>query len=252
MKHHSPFQQPPSTPTEAFAPEQTPDVVPSHDASSSSSSTASPTVTSYPTTTTTYTPMHTPMHTPTYQPIPTTETIITNNNHNITNNTPPHLNPLFQSKLAQLAFPLAPLVQLTTGLIHPSFPRTMLAFWLLTPSQLDSLAEFYHQRYPSRWTNQYPCPITWPEGMGLLEKRRRMGRFIGLRGCEVPWGGELESQLEGEWGECWGEEWVKVREEVMAMMGRSEEEIAEEARKARGGGGGDEVGEVRAKMGWWF
>ncbi|KAK4144717.1 uncharacterized protein C8A04DRAFT_11331 [Dichotomopilus funicola] len=180
------------------------------------------------------------MQTPTYQAIPTTETINNNNNNFTTNPTnsihqPPHLNPLFQSKLAQLAFPLAPLVQLTTGAIHPSFPRTMLAFWLLTPSQLDSLAEFYHQRYPSRWTNQYPCPITWPEGMGLLEKRRRMGRFIGLRGCEVPWGGELE-------------------EEVMAMMGQSEEEIAEEARRARGGGGGggDEVGEVRAKMGWWF
>ncbi|KAI4863760.1 hypothetical protein F4820DRAFT_362224 [Hypoxylon rubiginosum] len=92
----------------------------------------------------------------------------------------------FQAKLEQMALPLAPLVQLTTGEIHPSFPGTLLNFWLLTDSELEELAHFYHQRTPCQWTFHYPCPIAWSSDMPLEEKRRRIGRFIGLRGCETP------------------------------------------------------------------
>ncbi|RBR24828.1 uncharacterized protein FIESC28_02396 [Fusarium coffeatum] len=95
-------------------------------------------------------------------------------------------NPNLQRKLEQMALPLAPLVQLTTGAVHPSFPTTVLNFWLLTDEQLESLAQFYHQRTPSPWTNQYPCPVTWRSDLPLEEKRRKMGKFIGLRGCESP------------------------------------------------------------------
>ncbi|RGP60062.1 beta-xylosidase [Fusarium sporotrichioides] len=95
-------------------------------------------------------------------------------------------NPSLQRKLEQMALPLAPLVQLNTGYVHPSFPTTVLNFWLLTDEQLESLAHFYHQRTPSPWTNQYPCPITWRSDLPLEEKRRKMGKFIGLRGCESP------------------------------------------------------------------
>lgn len=95
-------------------------------------------------------------------------------------------NPALDSKIKQMALPLAPLVQLTTGQVHPSFPSTLLNFWLLTSDQLDELANFYHQREPCRWTLHYPCPITWQENLGLEDKRRKIGKFIGLRGCETP------------------------------------------------------------------
>ncbi|KAK3299013.1 uncharacterized protein B0H64DRAFT_386880 [Chaetomium fimeti] len=139
-----------------------------------------------------------------------------------------------------MSLQLAPLVQLTTGTIHPAFPRTLLAFWLLTDDQLDALAHFYHQRTPCRWTRQYPCPVAWPPGLGLEEKRRKLGRFIGLRGCETPIGELIERG-------------------VVEVLGRTEAEILEAARREReergggngGGGDGDEVEEVRSKMGWY-
>ncbi|KAK3396481.1 hypothetical protein B0T20DRAFT_272673 [Sordaria brevicollis] len=106
-----------------------------------------------------------------------------------------HLSPTFASKLRQLALPLAPLVQLTSGTVHPEFPSTLLNFWLLTDDQLDRLASFYHQRTPCQWTSHYPCPVSWPSGMGIEEKRRRIGRFIGLRGCESP----VPSGTSGPW-----------------------------------------------------
>jgi len=41
-------------------------------------------------------------------------------------------NPALDTKLQQMALPLAPLVQLTSGQVHPAFPATLLSFWLLT------------------------------------------------------------------------------------------------------------------------
>ncbi|KAI0482806.1 hypothetical protein GGR56DRAFT_208309 [Xylariaceae sp. FL0804] len=92
----------------------------------------------------------------------------------------------FRAKLSQMALPLAPLVQLTTGAVHPHFPASLLGFWLLTDAQLEELAHFYHQRTPCRWTACYPCPVPWSSDLPLEDKRRRLGRFIGLRGCESP------------------------------------------------------------------
>lgn len=118
-------------------------------------------------------------------------------------------NPPLAHKLHQIALPLSPLVQLTTGAVHPHFPRTVLHFWLLTEAQLESLASFYHQRSPSPWSAQYPCPVVWRSDLPLEEKRRRMGKFIGLRGCDSP-------------------------PDVAAVIGalRSEDDIADEARLA--------------------
>jgi hypothetical protein len=95
-------------------------------------------------------------------------------------------NSAFQAKLKQMALPLAPLVHLTTGRVHPAFPMTMLNFWLLTDDQLEDLAHFYHQRTPCEESQHYPCPITWHSDLPLENKRRKMGRFIGLRGCDSP------------------------------------------------------------------
>ncbi|KAI0125952.1 hypothetical protein BJ170DRAFT_455285 [Xylariales sp. AK1849] len=134
-------------------------------------------------------------------------------------------NPAFADKLQQMALPLAPLVQLTTGLTHPSFPSTLLNFWLLTEAELESLAHFYHQRTPCRWTAHYPCPVLWDSRTGLEEKRRKIGRFIGLRGCDTPAGTDR-----------------MVRE-------TSEEQVVEEARRAREREDEDEV--WRRKLTWY-
>ncbi|KAI9891009.1 MAG: hypothetical protein M1814_003360 [Vezdaea aestivalis] len=122
-------------------------------------------------------------------------------------------NPQFAKKVAHLRLRLSPLVNLRSGKAHPDFPATLLAFWLLTENQLDSLAHFYDQRTPNRYSKEYPCPIQWVEETeeckddkpaGLIDfdgegrlvlgppseilevKRRRWGRFMGLRGCESP------------------------------------------------------------------
>ncbi|KAJ0121372.1 hypothetical protein J7T55_008536 [Diaporthe amygdali] len=131
-------------------------------------------------------------------------------------------NDALEVKLRQMRLPLAPLVQLTSGQIHPSFPPTLLNFWLLTDAQLDELAHFYHQRTPCQWTRHYPCPITWQEGLSIEEKRRKIGKFIGLRGwnkCETP------------------------------LHVKSEDEIIEEARQARLREDEDEA--VRRKIPWY-
>ncbi|KAH8815107.1 hypothetical protein F5884DRAFT_164413 [Xylogone sp. PMI_703] len=95
-------------------------------------------------------------------------------------------NPHFTAKISQLAYRLAPLVRVTTGTVHPSFPATVLNYHLLTESQLDELAEFYHQKTRCRYTSQYPCPVEWGSDLTLTDKRRKFGRFIGLRGCDTP------------------------------------------------------------------
>ncbi|KAM7189989.1 hypothetical protein V8F20_009923 [Naviculisporaceae sp. PSN 640] len=138
--------------------------------------------------------------------------------------------PLFPQKLHELSLPLAPFVQLTTGQVHPFFPQTLLHFWLLTSPQLDALAAFYHQATPCEWTRHYPCPITWHPDLSLEEKRRKIGKFIGLRGCETPV--------------------VAVDESGHRLWGRAktEEEIMEDARRARLAA---EEDEIRRKMGWY-
>lgn len=127
-------------------------------------------------------------------------------------------NPEFARKLDQMRLNLSPLVQITTGFVHPAFPKTVLQFWLLTDYQLEELAHFYHQRTPSHLTGQYPCPVNWNSSLSIEDKRRKIGRFIGLRGCESPI-------------------WLKT-----------EEEIAEEARMANMA---DEEDMWRRKMNPW-
>ena len=109
----------------------------------------------------------------------------------------------------------------------------ILNFWLLTDDQLEDLAHFYHQRTPGPWTRHYPCPVPWSSSMGLEDKRRRIGRFIGLRGCETP----VVRDAEMAEGEGWDRRF------------KSEEELLEEARRARiAYENGEEA--MRRKMGW--
>jgi len=153
-------------------------------------------------------------------PTPTTPKGPSNTSNNPFTSCRATVNPALQTKLSQMRLTLAPLVQLTSGQVHPAFPHTLLNFWLLTDEELEELASFYHQRTPCMWTERYPCPISWPEGLGIEAKRRKIGRFIGLRGCESP---------------------------VVARLLRSEEELEEEARRARLA---DEE-EMRRKTRWY-
>jgi hypothetical protein len=94
-----------------------------------------------------------------------------------------------------MALRLSPLVRITTGDVAAAFPSTLLNFWLLTGEQCDEIANFYHQRTPSIYTRHYPCPIKWRTDASLEEKRRRIGRFIGLRGCESPVRVQTEEEI---------------------------------------------------------
>lgn len=127
-------------------------------------------------------------------------------------------NPALEAKIAQMARTLRPLVRVTNGAQHPSFPLTVLNFHLLTSEQCDALAHHFHQRTPCEWTGLYPMRIEWRNDAILEEKRRRIGRFIGLRGCESP------------------------------VVVRTEEDIEREARRARDQ---DEDEVLRRKMRWY-
>ncbi|KAL4811920.1 hypothetical protein BDW67DRAFT_141675 [Aspergillus spinulosporus] len=124
------------------------------------------------------------------------------------------VHPEFKDKIAHLARKLHPLVSYSTGLIHPYFPKSVLAFNLLTSAQLDALALHFHQVYPPRReTFLYPLPIKpWLTTNGFVRdlgvdtevKRRRFGRFIGLKGCESPVKtrsdeGSVIEQVERDW-----------------------------------------------------
>lgn len=95
---------------------------------------------------------------------------------------------LFKRHLDHLQLALHPLLSVASGRTHPSFPRSILSYHLLTESQLDELAHFYHQRTPNALSLSYPAPVVmrWEKAAQIEDKRRRFGRFIGLRGCESP------------------------------------------------------------------
>jgi hypothetical protein len=108
----------------------------------------------------------------------------------------------YMHSVEHLKAPLVPLISVTTGQAHPQFPINLLQYHLLTHEQLDSLARWYHQvapaveetfQYPAwipAWTSLHPRRASTDLERGaetdLETKRRRWGRFIGLRGCETP------------------------------------------------------------------
>ncbi|KAK3330394.1 hypothetical protein B0H66DRAFT_60055 [Apodospora peruviana] len=169
--------------------------------------------------------MEAPSPTDTRSPHRNLPSLITSNRRRC--RTPAPSNPALDTKIHEMSLPLAPFIMLDSGAVHPAFPRTLLHFWLLTEDQLDALAAGYHQASFGRWTLQYPCTIawTWSGDLSLEQKRRKMGKFIGLRGCNTP----VEEQQH---------QWVKTEEQIM-----------EDARRARMSGDGDD--EIRRKMGWY-
>ncbi|CAI0643020.1 unnamed protein product [Colletotrichum noveboracense] len=143
----------------------------------------------------------------------------------------------FQEKMRQMRLPLVPLVQMSTGAVHPEFPATLLNFWLLTEAQLDDLARFYHQKTPSPWSASYPCPITWKSGLTLEEKRRKIGKFIGLRYVEFDYTRDVV-YYDPRTG-C---------DTPIRIRIKTEEQIMEEARQARLA---EDDEAMRRKMPWY-
>ncbi|KAF2836588.1 hypothetical protein M501DRAFT_996796 [Patellaria atrata CBS 101060] len=116
----------------------------------------------------------------------------------------------FTDKIAKLRLRLAPIHPLPTGPPHPAFPATYLHFYLLTEDELDSMARYYSQVSPDAYTFMYPECMRWDKAFlspsnekseggangeeywrltksqRLWIKRRKFGKFIGLRGCETP------------------------------------------------------------------
>ena len=126
--------------------------------------------------------------------------------------TPEPTSLLYRRHLQHLALTLQPLFSITSGTSHPAFPRSILAFHLLTERQLDDLAHFYHQRTPTFHSLEYPAPIIarWQRDADIEDKRRRFGRFLGLRGCESPVvEGQMAEEMEREMREM--EAYVEAR-----------------------------------------
>jgi hypothetical protein len=156
------------------------------------------------------------------------------NQHQSQPTKPHYIHPDFPRAVAHLKLPLHPLVSMTTGQPHPNFPTSILNYQLLSSSDLDNLAQHYHQTStPSYYTSQYPRQVPSWEGKNLeLEvKRRRFGRFIGMRGCESPIH-VVEGLRQGE-----------------TMEQKMEREWTEMMRKSRGGD--DEEALRRKTMGFW-
>lgn len=83
-----------------------------------------------------------------------------------TKNPPPKMapsnrNPSLARKIAHLRLTLSPLVPLPSGPPHPAFPKTLLAYHLLTEAELDALAHYYHQSTPGAYTGEYPACMNW-------------------------------------------------------------------------------------------
>ncbi|OCL01804.1 hypothetical protein AOQ84DRAFT_204011 [Glonium stellatum] len=125
---------------------------------------------------------------------------------------PSNRNLALASKIATLRLKIAPIICVTSGVPHPAFPNTMLAFWLLTEAQLDTMARYYSQSTPSKYTFMYPRTMGWDKAFLAVSrkdqaadddrhvlsaadriaiKRRKFAKFIGMRGCETP---EWETQ----------------------------------------------------------
>ncbi|KAF2723318.1 hypothetical protein K431DRAFT_220140 [Polychaeton citri CBS 116435] len=65
------------------------------------------------------------------------------------------------NKISTLQLTLHPLVPLPSGPPHSAFPKSLLAFHLLTEEELDDLAHYYHQSTPGPWTLRYPSYMNW-------------------------------------------------------------------------------------------
>lgn len=102
-------------------------------------------------------------------------------------------------KIATLQLTLAPLVPMPSGPPHPGFPKTLLAFHLLTEEELDSIAHYYHQSTPGPWSDHYPANMNWDKEFlakrsPISPSRRRHSRRLSQ--VELTWFDDLMKMLD--------------------------------------------------------
>ncbi|KAK5124146.1 hypothetical protein LTR85_001849 [Meristemomyces frigidus] len=90
-------------------------------------------------------------------------------------------NSVLAKKIATLRLKLAPLVPLPSGPPHPSFPKTLMAFHLLSEDELDSIAHYYHQSTPGPWSNHYPANMNWDKEFLAREAAQNSPRIHSRR-----------------------------------------------------------------------
>lgn len=96
---------------------------------------------------------------------------------------------IFERRLAHLQSPLRPLVSITTLQPHPSFPRTILHYHLLTSAQLDDLARHYHQSSPQKTSWAYPVTVAprWNTPVSKSQSLERQAATLiwnDIMGCD--------------------------------------------------------------------
>lgn len=131
----------------------------------------------------------------------------------------PSMTLLLRRHIDHLSLSLFPLLSINTGGPHQAFPKTLLHYHILTEEQLDSLAHFYHQSTPSEFSLAYPAPIVyrWNSKAHVEDKRRRFGRFVGLRGCESP-DGCNDTELDQREMDRWVEEKIRQTTDRERLM----------------------------------
>ena len=127
-------------------------------------------------------------------------------------------NSALAKKISTLQLRLAPLVPLPSGPPHPAFPKTLMAFHLLTEDELDSIAHYYHQSTPGPWSEHYPSQMNWCKD--FLAKPTKEEKEETLRRASR----RLSQQDEEEWlGEL-----MKTVEDLQApLRSQSEEDVGE-------------------------
>lgn len=144
------------------------------------------------------------------------------------------------NKIATLQLRLTPLVPLPVGPPHPAFPKTLMAFHLLTEEELDSIAHYYHQSTPCQWTQQYPAPMNWdrdflakPPGSTTTTA---IDRFSDGNGEEK----KREGDELPDAGDIWLDDLMGIVEELQQQQKKHRETGRPLLRSQRGEGGGDE------------
>ena len=124
-------------------------------------------------------------------------------------------NSVLAKKIATLQLRLAPLVPLPSGPPHPAFPKTLMAFHLLTEDELDSIAHHYHQSTPGPWSNHYPANMNWDKEFLAKPSQPPSSSKIGAR---------RHSRRLSQEEKVWREDLMKTVEDIQAPILPSQSE----------------------------
>ena len=123
-------------------------------------------------------------------------------------------NSTLAKKITTLQLRLAPLVPLPTGPPHPAFPKTLMAFHLLTEEELDSIAHYYHQSTPGPWSNHYPANMNWDKDFLAKPTQSAVSKSVSKR----------HSRSLSQEEKVWLEDLMKTVEDIHAPVIPSQSE----------------------------